>query len=128
MDERQGHSWQTGKVDPQDEHFRLYHYCDSPSPNPMDKFEKQVSALARVGKGDGTTLIVQFLDDEHSFDASARAALEDELDFYIRKHKDDDKWAYPCLSRDKHRRLPLPLCSLGLLSLAANVVRPCRQP
>jgi hypothetical protein len=48
--------------------------------------------VARVGRGDGRTLVVEFLEGAES--PGIRHELERQLDFYIREHEDKDKWAY----------------------------------
>jgi hypothetical protein len=38
--------------------------------------------------------VVEFVEGESAMDAAAKEAIEKTLDFYIREHRDEDKWAY----------------------------------
>ena len=89
MREQDRHRWVEGEVDPSGEHFKL-HYT---GPNTSDKLDKDVTPLALIGKGEGTTLVVEFLTEAPGLD-NAKDALIRQLDFFITEHTDEDKWAY----------------------------------
>jgi hypothetical protein len=86
MEEHEHQLWRAGQVDPSQEHFELLYW--------RDKWEEErPPPLARVGRGDGSDLIVEFLD-AATTSAEVRNALTDALDFYATYDAPLEKWSY----------------------------------